>query len=364
MPLRSNFVDYVKLYVESGAGGRGVVSWRREKFVAHGGPDGGDGGDGGSVFVVGNQQYWTLLDLKYRKFIKAEAGAAGEGAKRAGRSGADEILHVPVGTVVYDADTDELLGEITAHDQRLLVAPGGRGGLGNWHFRTSTNQTPDHAQPGEPATKRTLVLELKLLADVGLVGQPNAGKSTLLAHLSSAKPEIADYPFTTLVPNLGIVRHRDYQSFVMADIPGIIQGAAEGRGLGLRFLRHIERNAALLLMVPCTDEPGLDPAAPPAADAAPADPTALPPPPGIAAQVQMLLAELERYDPQLLHKPRLLAITKCDLLPPAAVEQLRRRHWPLEAVCISAATGLGIEELKDRLFALLRRDTDRLPMEE
>ncbi len=350
MSLRSNFIDYVKLYVESGAGGRGVVSWRREKFVAMGGPDGGDGGDGGSVYVVGNAQYWTLLDLKYRKFIKADGGAPGEGSKRAGRGGTDELLDVPIGTVVVDADTEELIGEITADGQRLLVAKGGRGGLGNWHFRTATNQTPDHAQPGEPAVKRTIVLELKLLADVGLVGQPNAGKSTLLAAVSAAKPEIADYPFTTLVPNLGIVRHRDYQSFVMADIPGIIEGAAEGRGLGLRFLRHIERNAALLLMVPCTAEGLLDDV--------PGTPG------GIAAEVQMLLSELERYDPSLLEKPRLLALTKCDLLLPDQVEALRRRHWPIEAVCISAVTGLGIEELKDRLFAMLRRDAERIAMEE
>jgi GTP-binding protein len=343
MAQRSNFVDYVKLYLESGAGGRGVVSWRREKFIAHGGPDGGDGGDGGSIIFRADAQLWTLLDLKYRKFIKAEHGNSGEGSKRTGHGGKDEILKVPVGTVVIDADTEEHIGELTEDGQELLVAKGGRGGLGNWHFRTSTNQTPDHAQPGEPSVARTVVLELKLLADVGLVGQPNAGKSTLLSVLSAAKPEIADYPFTTLVPNLGIVRHRDTRSFVMADIPGIIEGAADGKGLGLRFLRHIERNAALLLMVPMAPERT---------------------PEDIAAEVELLLSELAQYNPELIDKPRLLALTKCDLLEPQHVETLRRTVWPAEAVCIAAVTGMGLEELTDRLFAMLNKTKERIALEE
>ncbi len=330
MANRPNFVDYVKIYFTSGAGGKGAVSWRREKHVDMGGPDGGDGGQGGSIIVRGNAQLWTLLDLKYRKFIKAEAGKGGSGQRSTGRSGEDQVLNVPVGTVVKEADTERIIGEITKDGQELLVLKGGRGGLGNWHFRSSTNQTPEHAQPGDPALELAVVLELKVLADVGLVGFPNAGKSTLLSVVSAAKPEIADYPFTTLIPNLGIVRNRDYRSFVMADIPGIIEGAHEGKGLGLRFLRHIERNAVLLFMIPCTTE-------------------------DVKEEYKVLLRELNAYDPILIEKPRRVAITQCDLADEALMKSLTRKRWDAPVHFISSITGMGIEGLKDALLEMIER---------
>src|SRR5574343_1319826 len=285
----SNFVDYVKICCRSGAGGSGSYHLHRDKKTAMGGPDGGDGGRGGHIILRGNKQFWTLLHLKYRKHVIAEAGVSGQGGLRTGKRGEDEILEVPLGTIARDAETGEVEFEITEDGQEKILLPGGRGGLGNWHFRTSTNQTPRFAQPGEEGKESWKVLELKILADVGLVGFPNAGKSTLLSVLSAAKPEIADYPFTTLVPNLGIVSYRDNKSFVMADIPGIIEGAHEGRGLGLRFLRHIERNSLLLFMVSCDS-------------------------PDIVEEYKILLNELKLYNPDLLKKDRVLAITKSDLM--------------------------------------------------
>ncbi|MDX2063409.1 MAG: GTPase ObgE [Bacteroidia bacterium] len=342
----TNFVDYVKIYCTSGNGGAGVVSWRREKHVPLGGPAGGDGGRGGHIILRGNAQQWTLLDLKYRKFIKAEHGQPGQSSKKQGRGGADEVLEVPVGVIAKDAETDQVLAEITEDGQEVILLQGGRGGLGNWHFRTSTNQSPDYAQPGEPGQERAIVLELKLLADVGLVGLPNAGKSTLLSVVSAAKPEIADYPFTTLVPNLGLVRYRDGGSFVMADIPGIIEGASQGKGLGTRFLRHIERNAVLLLLIPIVE------------------PTAegLTTPTDIEAQYALLRAELEAYDPWLLHKPHLVALTKADLAQPDLVARLPTEVAGTPTVVISAVANQGIDRLLDRLWALLQ--TEAAPLSE
>src|SRR5690606_22474155 len=283
----SNFIDYVKFCSRSGAGGAGSVHFRREKHVPKGGPDGGDGGRGGHIIVRGNAQHWTLLHLKYKKHVIAESGKGGEGGRRTGAEGKDVILDVPLGTIAKDAETGEKRFEITEDGQEVILTPGGRGGLGNDHFKSATNQAPHFAQTGEPGIEEWIILELKLLADVGLVGFPNAGKSTLLSSISAARPEIGDYPFTTLVPNLGVVDYRDNRSFVMADIPGIIEGAAEGRGLGIRFLRHIERNSILLFMIP--------------ADA-----------PVIQEQYRILLGELEKYNPELLDKKRILAISKAD----------------------------------------------------
>lgn len=287
MSNNSNFVDYVKIFCASGKGGKGSVHLRREKFIPKGGPDGGDGGRGGHVILRGNSQYWTLIHLKYRKHIRAEHGGGGSGALRHGADGKDVYLDVPLGTVVKVAETGEVLFEITEQGEEKILAPGGRGGMGNAFFKTATNQTPRYAQPGEDGLENWFIFELKVLADVGLVGFPNAGKSTLLSKISAAKPKIADYPFTTLEPNLGIVACRDHKSFVMADIPGIIEGAHEGRGLGLRFLKHIERNSMLLFMIP--------------ADAK-----------DIAGEYKILLRELKMYNPELLSKERVLAITKCD----------------------------------------------------
>ncbi len=332
--MESNFVDYVKIYCESGKGGDGSVHWRREKYIPRGGPDGGDGGRGGHIIVRGNAQHWTLLDLKYRKFIKAGNGEAGRGAKCHGKDGEDVILEVPVGTVLKNDVTGEIIGEITQDKQEILVLAGGRGGKGNWFFRSPTRQTPDFAQPGEPAQTLELVLELKVLADVGLVGFPNTGKSTLLATLTAAKPEIADYPFTTLVPNLGIVAYRDYHSFVMADLPGLIEGASEGRGLGIRFLRHIERNAVLLFLIPVTTA-------------------------SIKKDFKILLNELSAYEPALLEKPRLLAISQCDLVPPNELVNIRKKlPTNIDTVFISSVTGLGLEILKDKLWQLLANSDD------
>jgi len=328
MAPKQNFVDYVKLYCTSGNGGAGVTSWRREKHVPKGGPDGGDGGHGGSIVVEGNAQLWTLLDLKYRKFIKAEHGQPGSGAKKNGRRGKDEVLQVPLGTIIRDEAEDSILGEIHEDGQRIVVVPGGHGGLGNWHFRTATNQTPDRSTPGTPGQERVLVLELKVLADVGLVGFPNAGKSTLLSVVTAAKPEIADYPFTTLVPNLGIVKYRDWQSFVMADIPGIIEGASEGKGLGTRFLRHIERNAVLLFMVPAdADDP--------------------------LAQFHILQQELQAYEAALASTPYLVAISKADLLAEDEQKKLAA-SWPEPLLFFSAITRQGVQALLDELWKKLK----------
>lgn len=322
----SNFIDYVKVFCRSGKGGAGSTHLHREKFVPKGGPDGGDGGRGGHIYIKGNRNYWTLLHLKYARHIFAGDGESGGKNRSFGADGEDKTIEVPLGTVAYDADTHEFLCEITEHDQRLVLLKGGRGGQGNWHFRTATLQTPRFAQPGEPGIERSVVLELKILADVGLVGFPNAGKSTLLSVVSAAKPKIADYPFTTLEPNIGIVGYRDSKSFVMADIPGIIEGAAEGKGLGLRFLRHIERNSALLFMVPSTSE-------------------------NVEADYQILLAELVKYNPELADKNRVLAITKCDLTD----EELERKialtlPKNIPSVFISSVSGKGIDTLKDLLW--------------
>ena len=296
-----------------------------------GGPDGGDGGRGGHVILKGNAQLWTLLHLKYRKHIAAEDGQGGSGARCTGRQGKDEILEVPIGTVAKYAESGEVMLEITKDGQQEVLLPGGRGGLGNYHFKNSTQQAPHYAQPGEGGMEGWIVLELKLLADVGLVGFPNAGKSTLLSKVSAAKPEIADYPFTTLVPNLGVVGYRDYRSFVMADIPGIIEGAAEGRGLGTRFLRHIERNSILLFMVPATAE-------------------------SIPQEYQVLLHELEKYNPELLDKKRLLAISKADMVPTEEHAKLRQSlPAELPSVVISSHTGQGLVELKDLIWQSLNR---------
>ncbi|MBC7126232.1 MAG: GTPase ObgE [Bacteroidales bacterium] len=321
----SNFVDYVKIFCRSGKGGAGSVHFRREKFVPKGGPDGGDGGRGGHIYLKGNSQLWTLLHLKYQRHIFAGDGESGSGARCTGKDGEDVYIEVPIGTIARDAETNEMIAEITEHGQVEMILKGGRGGLGNWNFRTATLQTPRFAQPGEPAQEGYVILELKILADVGLVGFPNAGKSTLLSVVSAAKPKIADYPFTTLVPNLGIVRYRDDRSFVMADIPGIIEGAHEGKGLGLRFLRHIERNSMLLFMVPADSD-------------------------DIYGQYQILVNELKMYNPELLDKKRALAITKCDLVDEQAKKKISKHLPDIPAVFISSVTGEGIERLKDVLW--------------
>jgi GTP-binding protein len=322
----SNFIDYVKINVRSGAGGAGSLHFRREKHVEKGGPDGGDGGRGGHVILKGSTQLWTLLHLKYTKHIKAFDGKGGEGGRRSGSIGKDIILEVPLGTIARDAETGEQLFEITTDGQEVILMRGGRGGMGNDHFKSATNQTPQHAQTGEPGLEAWIILELKVLADVGLVGFPNAGKSTLLSAVSAARPEIADYPFTTLVPNLGVVSYRDYKSFVMADIPGIIEGASQGKGLGLRFLRHIERNSILLFMVPADSE-------------------------DIEAEYQTLLNELKIYNPSLLDKNRLLAISKIDILSEVErVELNTRLPKGISSISISAITQEGIELLKDQIW--------------
>ena len=330
--MTSNFVDYVKIFIRSGKGGAGSAHLLRVKYNAKAGPDGGDGGRGGHVILRGNSQRWTLLHLKYTKHVFAEDGQHGGENLRTGRTGADQILDVPLGCVCRDFETGEVLSEVTEDGQEVIIAKGGRGGLGNDHFKSPTNQTPRYAQPGEPAEERWIVIELKVLADVGLVGFPNAGKSTFLSVVSAARPEIADYPFTTLVPNLGIVKYHDNQSFCIADIPGIIEGASEGKGLGLRFLRHIERNSILLFMVSCEQ---LD----------------------IAREYNILLEELRRYNPELLDKQRVLAVTKCDIIDETMMQQLQE-HLPKDVECIfiSAVTGYHIPELKDLLFNKLNAD--------
>ena len=327
--MTSNFVDYVKIFVRSGKGGGGSAHLLRVKYNAKAGPDGGDGGRGGHVILRGNSQRWTLLHLKYTKHVFAEDGQHGGENLCTGRTGADQILDVPLGCVCRDAETGEMLGEVTEDGQEVIIAKGGRGGLGNDHFKSATNQTPRYAQPGEPAVERWIIIELKVLADVGLVGFPNAGKSTFLSVVSAAKPEIADYPFTTIVPNLGMVKYRDDKSFCIADIPGIIEGASDGKGLGLRFLRHIERNAILLFMVSCEQ---LD----------------------VAHEYEVLLEELRKYNPELLDKERILAVTKCDNMDDTMMEQLKE-HLPkgVETLFISAVSGLHIQELKDCIFRKL-----------
>ncbi len=327
MSQGSNFVDYVKICCRSGHGGAGSAHLHRDKTTAKGGPDGGDGGRGGHVVVKGNAQLWTLLHLKYRKHVIAGNGESGGAALQTGKTGKDDILEVPLGTIARDAETGEVVFEITKDGETKILTPGGRGGLGNWHFKSPTQQTPRFAQPGEPGQEVWNVLELKLLADVGLVGFPNAGKSTLLSVVSAARPEIADYAFTTIVPNLGIVAYRNNKSFVMADIPGIIEGASRGKGLGYRFLRHIERNSVLLFMIP-------------------ADTTRT-----LQEEYSILLHELEDYNPELMHKPRVLAITKSDLLD-EELQQEMSRELPedIPAVFISSIAQKGLVELKDMLW--------------
>lgn len=326
------FADYAKIYLTAGNGGDGMVHFRREKYVPRGGPDGGDGGHGGHIILKGNRQLHTLLDLRYRKFIKADHGAPGHKSRKTGRSGEDVLLDVPLGTVIYDSDTKERIGEITEDHQQILVARGGDGGLGNWHFKSATNQTPHHAQHGKPGEERVIELELKLMADVGLVGFPNAGKSTLLSALSEARPKVADYPFTTLEPNLGVVTFGDYRSFVMADIPGIIEEAHTGKGLGLQFLRHIERNSILLFTISSDTE--------------------------IETEYRALLHELESYRPDLLEKPRLLAITKMDLRENYRTDEIQ---FPggIEVIPISAATGYNLDTLKERIWEMIQHEKER-----
>jgi GTP-binding protein len=341
--MESNFVDYVKIYCRSGKGGRGSMHLRHVKYQPNGGPDGGDGGHGGSIYLRGNHNYWTLLHLKYERHIKAEHGGNGGRDKCHGTDGKDVYIDVPCGTVVYDAETGKYICDVTYDGQEVLLLKGGRGGLGNFQFRTSTNQAPRFAQPGEPMQERTIILELKLLADVGLVGLPNAGKSTLLSSLSSARPKIANYPFTTLEPSLGIVEYRNRQSFVMADIPGIIEGASEGKGLGLRFLRHIERNSLLLFMVPGdTDD--------------------------IKHEYDVLLNELRQFNPDMVDKHRVLAITKCDLLDEELTQmvrtdledKLRADGEQIPVVFISAVAQMGLDELKDVLWRELNSESNKL----
>lgn len=336
----SNFIDYVKILCRSGKGGSGSRHFYRAKYVPKGGPDGGDGGRGGHIILRGNKNMWTLLPLKYRRHIFAGNGQSGSGGRSFGKDGDDVIVDVPCGTVVYDAETGEYLCEVTDDGQEIKLLKGGRGGLGNWHFKSSTNRTPRYAQPGEPAIEKSIVLELKMLADVGLVGFPNAGKSTLLSALSSARPKIADYPFTTMEPQLGIVSYRDNRSFVMADIPGIIEGASEGKGLGLRFLRHIERNAVLLFMVPADAD-------------------------DIAGEYAILLNELEQFNPQLIDKHRVLAISKSDMLDEELIEEIAKTlPDDIPHVFISSVTGQGIQELKDVLWRAITDDSNRTATDE
>ena len=332
----SNFVDYVKIYCRSGKGGKGSMHLRHVKYQPNGGPDGGDGGHGGSIYLRGNHNFWTLLHLRYERHVFAEHGGNGGRDKCHGTDGVNKYIDVPCGTVVYDAETGKYICDVSYDGQEVLLLKGGRGGLGNFQFRTATNQAPRYAQPGEPMTEKTIILELKLLADVGLVGFPNAGKSTLLSAVSSARPKIANYPFTTLEPSLGIVSYRDRQSFVMADIPGIIEGASEGKGLGLRFLRHIERNSLLLFMVPGDTE-------------------------DIKHEYEVLLNELRNFNPDMLDKHKVLAVTKCDLLDNELIDMIKETvPEDLPVVFISSVTGKGIDELKDILWKELNSESNKL----
>ncbi|MFR9651697.1 MAG: GTPase ObgE [Rikenellaceae bacterium] len=326
----SNFVDYVKIFARSGSGGAGSTHFRREKFVAFGGPDGGDGGCGGSIILRGDKHYWTLIHLKFQRHQFAQNGESGSGARSSGKDAKNVIIPVPLGTVAKDAETGAVVGEVTDHGGELVLLKGGRGGLGNWHFKSATNQVPRYAQPGEEGEEGNFVLELKVLADVGLVGFPNAGKSTLLSVVSAAKPKIANYAYTTLEPNLGIVEYRDHRSFVMADIPGIIEGASEGRGLGTRFLRHIERNSILLYMIPADSD-------------------------DIAKEYEILYNELKQYNPELLDKRALLAVTKCDMLDDELMEQMSNElPEGVSAIFISSIINYNIDKLKDMLWAALQ----------
>lgn len=326
----SNFVDYIKIFCRSGKGGAGSRHFRREKFIPKGGPDGGDGGRGGHIYLRGNRNMWTLLHLRYEKHIFAGHGESGSSAQKTGADGSDVFIEVPLGTIARNAETNELMAEITIHDEEKILLKGGRGGLGNQHFKSATNQTPRYAQPGETGIEMFITLELKVLADVGLVGFPNAGKSTLLSVVSAAKPKIANYPFTTLEPNIGIVSYRENRSFVMADIPGIIEGASEGKGLGFRFLRHIERNSTLLFMVPSDS-------------------------PSIQAEYRILLKELEKYNPELLDKKRILAITKSDLLDEELVKEISTDLPAIPSIFISSVTQFNIDKLKDLLWSQLNQ---------
>jgi GTP-binding protein len=333
----SNFVDYVKIFCRSGNGGAGSSHFRREKFVAFGGPDGGDGGRGGNIILRGNPHYWTLIHLKYQRHIFAENGGGGYGSRSSGKAGEDIYIDVPLGTIARNADSGEIVCEVTRDGEEQMLLQGGRGGLGNWHFKTATNQAPRYSQPGEAGREQAFVLELKVLADVGLVGFPNAGKSTLLSVVSAARPKLADYAFTTLEPNLGIVEVRDHHSFVMADIPGIIEGAHEGKGIGTRFLRHIERNSILLFMIPADSVRSAD------------------------GEYGILLRELELYNPEMLDKRRLVAITKCDMLDGELLSEMRAElsaslPGELDVTFISSVSGLGITELKDKLWAALQNE--------
>ena len=332
----SNFVDYVKIFCRSGKGGRGSIHLHRAKYQPNGGPDGGDGGRGGNVYLRGNHNYWTLLHLRYEKHVFAGHGGNGSKCCSHGSDGEDRYIDVPPGTVAYNAETGKYLCDVERDGQVVMLLKGGRGGLGNWQFRTSTNQAPRYAQPGEPMQEMMVILELKLLADVGLVGFPNAGKSTLVSALSSARPKIANYPFTTMEPSLGIVAYRDQQSFVMADIPGIIEGASEGRGLGLRFLRHIERNSLLLFMVPGDTD-------------------------SISKEYEILLREVSTFNPEMLDKQRVLAITKCDLLDQELMDLLAEElPQDIPHVFISAVAGIGIPQLKDILWQQLNSESNKL----
>ncbi len=332
----SNFIDYVKVLCRSGKGGAGSRHFYRAKYVPKGGPDGGDGGRGGHIILRGNSHMWTLLPLRYRRHIFAGNGQSGSGGRSFGKDGEDVIVDVPCGTVVFDAETGEFLCEVTSDGEEVKLLRGGRGGLGNWHFKSATNRTPRYAQPGEPAIEKSIIMELKLLADVGLVGFPNAGKSTLLSSISAARPKIADYPFTTMEPQLGIVSYRDNRSFVMADIPGIIEGASEGKGLGLRFLRHIERNAVLLFMVPADAD-------------------------DIKAQYDILVGELEQFNPQLADKPRVLAISKSDMLDDELMQEIEKTlPESVPHIFISAVTDMGLTELKDMLWAEITDERNRI----
>ncbi len=332
----SNFIDYVKILCRSGKGGAGSRHFYRAKYVPKGGPDGGDGGRGGHIILKGNKNMWTLLPLRYRRHVFAGNGQSGSGGRSFGKDGDDVILEVPCGTVVFDAETGEYLCEVVDHDEEIKLLRGGRGGLGNWHFKSATNRTPRYAQPGEPAIEKTVIMELKLLGDVGLVGFPNAGKSTLLSSLSAARPKIADYPFTTMEPQLGIVSYRDNRSFVMADIPGIIEGASEGRGLGLRFLRHIERNAVLLFMIPADAD-------------------------DIKREYEILLDELIKFNPELEDKHRVLAISKSDMLDDELMAEMEKDlPQDIPHVFLSSVTGMGVAELKDLLWDAITDENNRI----
>ncbi len=331
MSGEGNFIDFIKIYCQSGKGGAGSVHFRREKYIPKGGPDGGDGGRGGHVIIKGNKNLWTLLHLKYTKFVKAEDGQPGAGKLMTGSQGKDAIIEVPLGTVIKNADTGQIIYEINKDGQEFIFLHGGRGGKGNNFFKSSTRQAPKFAQPGEDYESGIFIFELKLLADVGLVGFPNAGKSTLLSVMSAAKPQIADYPFTTLVPQLGVVPYRDFRSFTIADIPGIIEGASEGKGLGLRFLRHIERNSVLLFMIPITS-------------------------PDPRSEYRTLLNELEKYNPVLLLKKRIIAITKIDTVDENELLNAKQKFADLSPIFISSITGYGIQELKDKLWTTLNSE--------